>query len=73
MKGLLILAKTLEKQELNFYRSALFLMKTRVSPKYLVNDCKFLGLFKITSYSNESGFSSWIRDILRIIYPFTLL
>ena len=73
MKGLLILVKTLEKQELNFYRSALFLMKTRVGPKYLVNDCKFLGLYKITSYSNESGFSSWIRDILRIIYPFTLL
>ena len=41
MKILLILGKTLEKQKLNFSRSALFQMKTRVSLKYFVNDCRF--------------------------------
>ena len=40
MKILLILGKTLEKQKLNFSRSALFHMKTGVSLKYFVNDCK---------------------------------
>ena len=39
MKILLTLAKTLEKQKLNFSRSELFHMKTRVSLKYHVNDC----------------------------------
>ena len=32
--------KTLEKHKLNFSRSALFFMKTRVSLKYFVNDCR---------------------------------
>ena len=41
MKILLIPGKTLEKQKLNFSRSALFQMKTRVSLKYFVNDCRF--------------------------------
>ena len=34
--------KTLEKQILNFSRSALFHMKTRVSLTYFVNDCRYL-------------------------------
>ena len=36
---LLIPVKTLEKQKLDFFRSALFHMKARVSLKYFVNDC----------------------------------
>ena len=39
MKILLILAKTLAAQKLNFSRSQLFHIKTRVSLKYFVNDC----------------------------------
>ena len=39
MKVLFILAKTLEKQKLNFSCSALFHMKTRASFKYFVNEC----------------------------------
>ena len=35
-----MLIKTPEKQKLNFSRSALFRMKTRVSLKYFVNDCR---------------------------------
>ena len=42
MKILLILAKIIEKQKLNFSCSALFHMKTRVSLKYFVNDCTSL-------------------------------
>ena len=34
-----IVAKTLEKQKLNFSRSALFRLKTKVSLKYFVSDC----------------------------------
>ena len=37
-KFLLLLGKTLEKQKLNFSRSVLFNMKTRVSLKYFVNN-----------------------------------
>ena len=36
IENLLILVKTLEKKKLNFSRSALFHMKTRVSLKYFV-------------------------------------
>ena len=39
MKVLFILAKTLEKQKLNFSCSAPFHMKTRASFKYFVNEC----------------------------------
>ena len=39
MKILLILAKTLEKPKLNFPRTELFHMKTRLSLKRFVNDC----------------------------------
>ena len=39
-KILLILAKTAEKKKLNFSRSALFHIKTRVSLKYFVNGCR---------------------------------
>ena len=38
---LLVLAKNLEKQKLNFSRSALFYMKARVSLKYFVHDCSW--------------------------------
>ena len=38
MKILLILAKALEKQKLNFACSALFHIKTRVNLKYFVDD-----------------------------------
>ena len=38
IKTLLILAKTLDRQKLNFSPSALFHMKTRVSLNYFVND-----------------------------------
>ena len=42
MNILLILAKTLEKQRLIPSRSALFRMKTRVSLKYFVVDCRLI-------------------------------
>ena len=45
MKILLILLKTLEKEKLNFSRSALFHMKTRVSLIYSVNDCLWKHFF----------------------------
>ena len=45
MKILLIIAKNLKKQTLNFSRSALFRMKTRVSLKYFVNDCLWKPFF----------------------------
>ena len=35
-----ILAKTPEKQKLNFFRSALLHLKTRVCLKYFVHDCR---------------------------------
>ena len=44
MKILSILAKVLEKQKLNFSRSVLIYMRTRVSLKDFVNDCLFLVL-----------------------------
>ena len=40
MQILLILAKTLATQKLNFSRIQLFHIKTRVSLKYIVNDCR---------------------------------
>ena len=40
-----IVAKALEKQKLNFSRSALFRLKTRVSLKYFVSDCPWKQLF----------------------------
>ena len=39
IKIFLILRKAFQKQKLNFFRSALFHTKTRVSPRYPVNDC----------------------------------
>ena len=39
MKALLILAENLKKWKLNFFRFALFHMKTRVSLKYFVSYC----------------------------------
>ena len=40
MELLLILAKTFGKRKINFFRSALFYMKTRLNIlKYFVNDC----------------------------------
>ena len=43
IKTLAILTKTIEKQKLNFSRSVLFYMKTRVILKHFVNDCILLG------------------------------
>ena len=61
MKTLFILAKSLEKQKLNFYGSALFHMKTRDGPKCFANDyfCKHFfdsnspqGSFKLNFLDN---------------------
>ena len=41
LKTLLMLAKTLEKQKLNFSRSALLHMKTGVNLKYFVAGCSY--------------------------------
>ena len=40
IKTLSILTKTIEKQKLNFSRSVLFYMKTRVFLIYFLNDCR---------------------------------
>ena len=45
VKILLKLAKTPKKQNLNFSHSTLFHMKTKVSLKYFVNDCRPKDLF----------------------------
>ena len=47
IKILSILAKALEKQKLNFSRSELFRMETRISLKYFVNGCSMLNLLLI--------------------------
>ena len=49
MKILLRLEKNLVKQKLNFSRSALFVMKIRVSLKHFVNDCLWKHLFASNS------------------------
>ena len=51
-KSLLTLAKTLEKQDLNFSCSPPFHMETRVNPKYPVNDCR-QQRNKITTRNNK--------------------
>ena len=56
MKILLILAKSLQKQELNFSRSALFCMKNRVTRKYFVNDCHWKQIFLSVSPKNAETF-----------------
>ena len=53
IKVWLILSKTLEKQKLNFCRSALFLMKARVSLKYFLNDCRFNGVYPRDNLPNK--------------------
>ena len=58
MKVLLILAKTFEKQKLNFTHSALFHMKTRVVLKYFVNDCLCKHLFDFNSPQTPSNLIS---------------
>ena len=55
MKVLSILAKSLEKQEVNFSRSTLFHMKTRVGLKYFVNDCLWKPLFDSNSPHTHSN------------------
>ena len=59
MKILLTLAKTLEKQKLNFSCRALFYLKVTVSLKYFVNDCScFLKVsIKTSSISIYFAFS----------------
>ena len=49
MKSLLIIAKSLQKQELNFSRSVLFRMKTRVTRKYFLNGCHWKQIFASNS------------------------
>ena len=71
MKILLMLAKTLEKQKLNFSCSVLFHMKTRVSLKYFVNDCVWKPLFDSNSTQTRSKLIS--MTILVTPWPFTLL
>ena len=55
MKILLILAKTLEKK-LNFSRSAFLKMKTTVSLKYFVSDCRWKsdGRFREATYCDRT-------------------
>ena len=48
MKNLLTLAKTFEKQKLNFSSGALFHMKTGVSLKYFVKDDLWKPFFILT-------------------------
>ena len=48
--------KTLEKQKLNFFHSALCHMKTRVSPEYLVNDCRYHLNLKALIFWNKPAF-----------------
>ena len=54
MKILLIIAKYPQKLELNFPRSALFRMKTRVSLKYFLNDCQWKQFFASNSPQNPA-------------------
>ena len=68
MKALFTLAKTLEKQKLNFSRSALFHMKTRVSLKYLVNDCRYLNMMPKTYDVICNRFRYLIRQKSGITY-----
>ena len=53
MKTLLTPKKTLEKQKLNFSPSALFHLKTRVSRKYCLNDCRTHTRKLVASYLLE--------------------
>ena len=55
---LLTLAKSLEKQVLNFSHGVLFHMKTRVSLKYFVNDCLWKQMFA----------SNWYQTLSNLIY-----
>ena len=55
IKILLILAKTLEKQKLNFSLGALFHMKTIVSLKYSVNDYLWKDFFASNSPPTPSN------------------
>ena len=58
IKTLSILTKTIEKQKLNFSRSVLFYMKTRVFLIYFLNDCrcfsvKFAKLLRIPFFTEH--------------------
>ena len=69
MKILLMLAKSLENQNLNFSRSALFRIKTRVILKYFVNDYHWKQFFASNSVQTTSNLSS--LTILVTLRPFT--
>ena len=69
MKVLPILAKNFEKQKLNFSRSALFHMKTRVNLKYFVNDCVRKQFFAPTFPQTPPNLIS--LTILVTLRPFT--
>ena len=71
MKILLVLAKISWKQKLNFSRSALFNMKTRVSLRYFVNDC--LWKHFLSSNSPQTPSNLIYFSILLTVRPFTQL
>ena len=69
MKILSILEKTSGKQKLNFARSALIHMKTRVSRKHFVNDCLWKQFFTFSSSQTPSNLIS--LTILLTLRPFS--
>ena len=69
MKILLIIAKTLEKQKLDFSRSALCRMKARVSLRHFVNDYLWKQFFASNSSQTPSDLIS--LTILVTLRPFT--
>ena len=54
--------KTHKKQKLNFSRSALFHMKTRVSLKYFVNDC----CYNLSHWQLDSRCSVYVGDVFTV-------
>ena len=61
-----MLANIFEKQKLNFYLSALFHMKTRVSLKYFVNDCKCLAILVQKSLREQKEKHDCVKAVQRI-------
>ena len=63
----------LEKQKLNFSRSALFHRKTRVSLKYFVNDCSShtIALSKCTPFFQKNADIAKIKGALVLIGIFS--
>ena len=63
-----MLAKNSVKQKLNFTRSALFHVETRVSLEYFVNDSPWKHAFASNSPETSSNLISW--TILVTLRPF---